>query len=250
LTASPYDHPELYDLAAPANLLADAFYLDEARRRRGAVLDLASGTGRFSIPLAQAGIEVVGGDISPAMLTQARRRAAEVPINIPFLQMDMRDFDLPDHRVGLIFIAANSILHLQQDSDFRRCFRAIARHLAPGGAFVFDAFVPSPHFLERDSQKRYLNGRFVHGRLGDVIWEETSTFDPATRLSHVTWYWSTATDRDFLSSSLQLRQIFPEEWPALLESGGLRLTSRFGGFDRSPFDVHSFQQVCICEAAE
>ncbi len=126
-------------------------------------------------------------------------------------------------------------------------FAAASAQSTPGGALAFDAFVPSPHFLERKPGQRFVNGRFAHGKLGEVIWEESSSFDPATHLSHVTWYWSTPTDADFLTSSLQLRQIYPEEWPALLASGGLHLTACYGGFDRRPFDTQSFHQICVCE---
>ena len=60
--ATLYDKPELYELAAPANPLAEN--IEEARRRGGAVLDLACGSGRYTIPLARSGLEVVGGDLS------------------------------------------------------------------------------------------------------------------------------------------------------------------------------------------
>jgi 2-polyprenyl-3-methyl-5-hydroxy-6-metoxy-1,4-benzoquinol methylase len=62
--ADLYDHPDLYDLVMVRNAAAEAFYAEEARKRGGAVLELACGSGRFTIPLAQLGIKVVGGDIS------------------------------------------------------------------------------------------------------------------------------------------------------------------------------------------
>src|SRR5262245_28969077 len=110
--ANLYDLTDLYDLAAPADPVAETFYLLEARRRGGAVLDLACGTGRFTIPLARSGLEVVGGDLSPSMLERARAKAAAASVGIDFVEMDMREFDLAGRRFGLVIIAANSLLHL------------------------------------------------------------------------------------------------------------------------------------------
>src|SRR5215475_101302 len=75
--ATLHDKPELYELAAPANPLAETFYIEEGRRRGGAVLDLACGSGRYTIPLARSGLEVVGGDLSPSMLKRARTKATQ-----------------------------------------------------------------------------------------------------------------------------------------------------------------------------
>ena len=69
-----YNEPDLYDLVMSANPLADAFYLKEARQRRGAVLELACGSGRFSIPLVKAGVQLVGVDLS--------RQCWDVPVRM------------------------------------------------------------------------------------------------------------------------------------------------------------------------
>jgi SAM-dependent methyltransferase len=242
-----YDWPELYDLVMPANPMAQAFFLNEACRRGGAVLELACGSGRFTIPLARSGIEVIGGDISAAMLRRGREQSAAAGAHVSFIQMDMKDFDLGGRRFGLILIAANSILHLHDIDDFRRCFHAVARHLAPGGAFVFDAFVPSMQILARKPAERHLVGHFTHDRMGQVKLEETTDYDAASQVNRGTWYWSTSSELDMLVMPVHLRQLFPQELPLLLQSGGFRLAARYGDFDRRPFDAQSRRQVCVCE---
>lgn len=74
---SLYDRPVLYDLMVPRDPILERFYVGTARERGGRVLDPACGSGRLTIPLAQAGLEVVGGDLSPEMLARARRHAIE-----------------------------------------------------------------------------------------------------------------------------------------------------------------------------
>lgn len=242
-----YDQPEFYDLVMGANPLAEACYLQEARRRGGAVLDLACGSGRFSIPLAGSGLEVVGADLSAAMLRRARDGAVAVNAPMTFVQLDMRDFTLAGRQFGLILIAGNSVQHLHDADDFRRCFQAVARHLAPGGALVFDAFVPSLRILSRNPTERHLVGTFPHDRLGPITLEETTSYDQVTQVNYGTWFWSAPARPDFMTMPLHLRQLFPQELPLLVAQGGLKLAARFGDFDRRPFDQRSRRQVCVCE---
>jgi SAM-dependent methyltransferase len=243
-----YDYPEFYDLVMRQNPSAEVFYLDEARRCGGPILELGCGSGRFSIPLARSGLEVVAGDLSPAMLHRARASAKGV--DVEFIELDMREFELPKRKFGLIFIAANSIMHLYNANEFRQCFQTIARHLAPGGALAFDAFVPDVRMLARDPDHRHPVGHFTHDQLGEVILEETTDYDAADQINRGTWYWSTRTKSDFLVTPLHMRQLFPQELPLIIEAGGLRLVARYGDFDRSPFQSRSRRQVCVCEVAE
>ena len=53
------------------------FYVDEALASGGPVVELAVGTGRIAVPIARAGIDVIGVDSSPAMLAVARAAAGE-----------------------------------------------------------------------------------------------------------------------------------------------------------------------------
>ena len=92
-------------------------------------------------------------------------------------------------------------------------------------------------------------GTFSHARLGPVTVEETIAYDPTTHISRADWYWSTDTQKDFRHTRLDLRQIYPQELPLLLELCHLQLRDRFGDFTRSPFVKESFRQVCVAVAA-
>jgi ubiquinone/menaquinone biosynthesis C-methylase UbiE len=242
-----YDIPELYDLVMLPNAATEAFYAEEAGKRGGVVLELACGSGRFTIPLAQLGIKVVGSDISEAMLQRARAKATTVGVDIDFRQADMRDAVLPDQSVGLILIAANSLLHLHDIEDLRRCLQAARRQLTAGGALVFDVFVPSVQILARKPDERHLIGHFAHNRYGEIRLEETTDYNPSTQVNRATWFWSTTDRKDFLITRLHLRQLFPQEVPLLIEAAGLRLVARYGGFARDRFDQHSQRQLYVCE---
>jgi SAM-dependent methyltransferase len=244
---SLYDRPDLYDLMAPRAPTLERFYVEIASERGGPILDLACGSGRLTIPLAKAGLQVTGGDLSAKMLERARRSADAQAVELDLVQLDMRDFDLKGRTFDTIIVAMNSVLHLHGLDDFRCFFRSIARHLSPTGRLVFDAFMPNVATLGCDPNQRQLVGRAVHDTLGNVTVEETRKYDPLTQISHVNWYWSTEMTKDFWTTFLQMRVIFPQEMSLLIATDGLHLVERFGDFDRSPFVASSPRQVCVCE---
>lgn len=243
---SLYDRPDLYDLMAPRDPILERFYVETARERGGRVLDLACGSGRLTIPLAQAGLEVVGGDLSPEMLARARRHAEAQAVSLDLVQLDMRDFDLKGRTFDTVIVAMNSVLHLHSPDDFNGFFRSVGRHLSPQGRLVFDAFLPDIAMLNSDPDQRQLIGTVVDDALGAITIEETASYDPLAQIRHVDWYWSSETEKDFWKVPLRMRSIFPQEMPLLIASGGLRLVERFGEFDRSPLAAGSRRQICVC----
>jgi SAM-dependent methyltransferase len=243
-----YSDAELYDLVAPASVEMQRFYVDTAGGPGRTVLDLACGTGRFSVPLVESGAEVTGGDLSATMLERARASAAGHGVDIKFVQLDMREFEL-DTRFDSVVIAANSLMHLHTHEDFARCFSTVRRHLKPKGKLLFDVFVPSPALLILAPGQRQHVNTFTHPSLGQVAIEETISYEPISQVSHVEWYWSTPTSQDFRRTPLKLRQIYPQELPLLLSLGGLNLRDRYGDFAFGPIHASSRHQVCVSVAA-
>jgi SAM-dependent methyltransferase len=223
---SLYADPSLYDLVIPAGS-SEKFYLSEAEKRgKGPVLELACGTGRVAIPLARAGQEMVGVDVSPAMLAKAAEKAAAAGVCLTLIEGDMRHLNLGDRRFPLIFITENSFLHLHTTEDFAACLAGVRRYLAPDGVFIFDIFVPGLHILGRDPKQRFLIGRFQDPTRGEITVEETTDYDAGTQIIRSTWYWSTPAQPDFRVTPLNLRQIFPMELPLLIEASGFDMKVR------------------------
>jgi len=129
-------------------------YLALAARAGGAVLELAAGTGRLAVPLAEAGHEVTAVDIDPAMLARLRRRAAAagdaVAGRLTVVEGDLLDLRLDGARpFALAFIALNSLFLLASRDAQRQAFRSMAGHLAPGGLAVADVWLPDADDLAR-----------------------------------------------------------------------------------------------------
>lgn len=182
------------------------------------------------------------------MLARARNALTGKGLDARLIEGDMRSLDL-DEQFDTAVIAANSLMHLHTAEDIASAFSAIRAHLAPGGRLAFDIFVPSARLLNLPPESREPVGTFLHPQLGGVTVEETIVYDPITQISRSDWYWSTAKERDFRRTRLDLRQIYPQELPLLLDMGGLKLAERFGDFDRAPLTANSFRQVCIAVRA-
>jgi len=128
-----------YEAWNPGSGRETAWYLRHAREAGGKVLELACGTGRLVAALAEDGHEVVGLDLSPAMLDRARERVAALPpevrARIRLVRADMADFHL-DERFALAVIADNSFREVETREALLRCLRCVRMHLAPGGRLL------------------------------------------------------------------------------------------------------------------
>ena len=124
-----------------AHMTADiAFYSQLAVQAGGPLVGVAIGNGRVAIPVAHAtGQRVLGIDSSPAMLAQARARAAEAGVQLDLREGDMRDLVL-DEPAALIYCPFRALLHLPTWNDRRRTFERVAASLRPGGRFAWNAF--------------------------------------------------------------------------------------------------------------
>jgi len=209
-----------------AQMTADvAFYVGLARAADGPLVELAVGNGRVAIPVAQAtGQRVIGIDSSPAMLGQARARAAQAGVDLDLREGDMRDLAL-DEPAGLIYCPFRALLHLPAWADRRRTFERVAVSLRPQGRFAWNALAfdhniaahldgqrqeePVPHTL------RYSVGE---NRI-DI------TRDDGARSS---LWWATK-----------------NEWLGLLDVAGLEVEALYGGFAHEPFTGDSTEYVFV-----
>jgi SAM-dependent methyltransferase len=135
--ADVYDqwYADLGDTGALVELVARLAHRSGGDR----VLELGVGTGRVAIPLADAGLRVIGVDASAAMLD--RLNAADPHGRVEVVHGDMVD-DLPSGPFDVVLVAYNTLFNLPDAPRQRACIAAIAERLAPQGSLVLEAFVP------------------------------------------------------------------------------------------------------------
>ena len=114
----------------------------EAAARGEAVLELGCGTGRVTIPMAQAGAKMTGLDSAAAMLDLARTKSAAAGVDVRWVQGDMAAFET-EETYGLVAIPFRSFLHLITDQEQKGCLEAIRRHLRPEGRLALNFYVPA-----------------------------------------------------------------------------------------------------------
>jgi SAM-dependent methyltransferase len=211
---------ELYDPWSRGVVEDVAFYVEEAGRAGGPVVELAVGTGRIAVPTAAAGIEVIGVDSSPRMLEVCSARAEAAGV-AELLDLRLGELAEPPvkERVGLVTCPFRSYLHLHDDEARLRALRAARELLEPGGRLVFDVFAPSADDIAE-----------THGRW---LEREPGIFERAE--------WDSRVRRLTLSvrgesgeTSFVLAWLGNDEWRALLERAGLQVIGCYGWFDRRP----------------
>ncbi len=252
-----YASGEEYD-AMHGGLTADIpFYVEEAQRAGSPVLELACGTGRVLIPIAQAGVRIWGLDMTPAMLSRAEDKISalppEVQERIALRPGDMRDFDL-EERFGLVIIPARSFLHLLTVEDQIKALENIRRHLHPGGRLILNFFQPSiptiaAHMVPTGSALKYFR-EWTDPQVGQrVVCWDTRAYNAATQIIDETRILDVVDsdgqviDRQY--RSLKLRWIYRYEFEHLLARTGFEVEALYGDFVRAPFDEGSAEMVWI-----
>jgi SAM-dependent methyltransferase len=202
---------------------------------RGPVLELAIGTGRIALPLAARGIRVDGVDISPAMIAQLRAKPGGDAIAVTL--GNFADVPVPG-TYRMIFVVWNTLFNLLTQEDQVRCFANVADHLTDDGTFVVEAFVPA--FLYRLRNDQYVE---VEAIRVDEVQLDVLRHDRATQRieeNHVSL--SSAGVR--LNPVVQ-RYAWPSELDLMARIVGLRLKSRWGGWNREPFNSTSSTHVSV-----
>lgn len=186
----------LYDLDLSEDPGDVELFVALARRTGGPIVELAAGSCRLAIPLAEAGHRVVGVDIDEAMLERGRARAREagraVAERIELIKADMVEAGT-DPRViaggpyGLAILGLNSILILTTPDRQRAVFDSMARLLAPGGLAVVDTWLPVPIDLAAFDGRLSLDWLRTDPETGaDVTKTSAAWYDPTRRIVTLT----------------------------------------------------------------
>jgi SAM-dependent methyltransferase len=222
LSASPYDPiARVYDPWSASVTEDVEFYVEEAKASGGPVVELAVGTGRIAVPVAKAGIRVIGVDASAGMLEVARGYAAAEGVAE---LLDLRHGDLREppvsERVPLVLIPFRSLLHMTTEEDRLRALTAARELLLPGGRLVFDVFAPGREDIEET------HGRWLEREPGIF---ERADWDENERTLTL------SVRRGEEASTMLLAWLSPPEWRRLLDRAGFDVEAQYGWFDRRPF---------------
>lgn len=228
-TAASYDEssafmfePEVLDPAV--DLLAEL-------AGQGAALELAIGTGRVAIPLTDRGVPVSGIELSQPMADQLHRKRADVPVVVG---------DMATARVegefSLVYVVWNSIGNVRTQAEQVATFRNAARHLAPGGRFVVELWVPGIRRFPpgQDAVPFHVGRRHVG----------FDTYDMTTQqgTSH---HYHRHDDGTVTYGESNFRYIWPAECDLMAQLAGMELEQRVADWHGAPFTNDSESHVSV-----
>lgn len=255
------DRPDAVTAAALARLydldLTDDpgdldLYLALADRADGPILELAVGTGRLAVPLAEAGHDVTGVDLDPAMLDRARARvhgtAAEGHLTL--VEADIVGLRLPDAgRYGLAFIALNSILVLPTRKAQRAAIVALADHLAPGGLAVVDVWLPDAEDLARFDGRIILEWPRLDPETGAIVTKtDTAQHDAASASVTLTTIFEEGRQGEPTRRWLRrdrLRLVSADDLRDFAGEAGLTVETIAGSYDMGPMGPGSERAILL-----
>ncbi|HEX6953009.1 MAG TPA: class I SAM-dependent methyltransferase [Gaiellaceae bacterium] len=190
----------------------------------GGALELAIGTGRIAVPLAERGVRVAGIDLSPDMVAELRSKTSEIPVEIG---------DMTTARVegtfSLVYIVFNSINNVTTQDGQVDVFANAAAHLDPGGRFVVEVGVPNTRPLE------------VFDLTDTHVGVDELDFATQRLVSH---HFSLV-EGGWRRMSVPFRSVSPAELDLMARLAGMELQERWADWDRTPFTAESTKHVSV-----
>jgi SAM-dependent methyltransferase len=222
LAASSYDAiAELYDPWSRSVTEDVPFYVAEARKAGGPIVELGVGTGRIAVPTAAAGVAVIGVDSSAGMLEICRRQARAAGVE-ELVDLRLGDLASPpvSERVRLVTCPFRAYLHLQDEDARLAAFGAARELLVPGGRLIFDVFAPRRDDIDET------HARWIEREPGIF---ERADWDEATRTLVLSVRGESG------ETTMRLKWLPAPEWRRTLERAGFEVERVYGWFDYRPY---------------
>jgi SAM-dependent methyltransferase len=242
-------YARFYDLDL-GNVDEDLFMIRQFARRSGSpILELGCGTGRALLPLARDGHQVVGVDVSPAMLEIARQKLAAESLagRVSLVEQDMRYLDV-EGRFNLIFSAINSFSHLLTTGEQISALEKARQHLAPGGLLLLDLFNPDLGRLLEFRGQIALDEIIRDPDGQRLLRFRSETVDLVRQVIHVTYVIDRVDDQGCVERTIfpfDMRYLFRYELELLLLNAGFEVEAIYGSYDLDDLSESSPSMIAV-----
>ncbi len=247
---------QLYDVSVPDWPGEIDFYLglaEPVKASEGSVLEIACGTGRVALRLAQQGLRVIGIDLALEMLRIARKKSTGMA-NIHWIQADMRAFRL-SQQFGLVILPGHSFQFMLTPADQVTCLERLRRHLEPGGMLVIH--MDHQDFSWLGTLRAGKGGKFEPA--GEVTDPHTGQrvcisrawwYQPATQTASATTVWEVLSPNGQVldrweRGPVQLHCGFRHEMEHLFARAGLRVEAVYGDFLGNKLTDESSEMIWV-----
>jgi SAM-dependent methyltransferase len=234
------------------------FWQRVAAEAKGPVLELGCGTGRVSIPLARAGVNLVGIDRSAPMLARALARTPRTPrtprtsgtLRTParpsFVRGDIRALPFAQRGFAMVLAPYGILQSLIRERDLGATLESVARVIRPGGTFGIDLVPDVPNWREYKN-KVQLKGTMRGGVSLTLV--ESVRQDPKRRL---TTFEQRYIERRGVKTKehafeLTFRTLSVSQMARRLESAGFRVGSVLGDYGGRPWDARADVWIILAQ---
>jgi ubiquinone/menaquinone biosynthesis C-methylase UbiE len=205
----------------------------------GPVLELGCGTGRVSLPLARAGVNLVGIDRSAQMLdrVQARILKSSAPTILTALRLvrgDIRQLPFEDETFPTVIAPYGILQSLIRPRDLTATLASVARVVARGGTFGIDLVPDVPKWREYENRVQ-LRGR---ARGAQITLTEPVRQDPKQHLTtfEQTYVERRGTDTREHRFDLTFRTLTVRQMTGQRERAGFRVDAVLGDYRGRAWD--------------
>lgn len=226
------------------------FFLGEARKCQGKVLEVGCGTGRLTIPMLRAGVRVVGFDPVPEMLQRLEKRAQAAGVAPDLSCQSMQDFKY-DEQFNLIIAPFRVFNHCLDQATQRLTLERFYEHLAPGGRLILATFLPDPELITTASNVLQYMTTVTHPDTGRAVvcWHFNAEIDFINQIRTDVWVFEELDGEHRVLRKaylpLTIRWVYPSEMALLLRLAGFNKLELYGGFKYQPLDDSCHEQVWI-----
>jgi SAM-dependent methyltransferase len=237
MAGSPYDHiADVYDVFVQTD--ADIpFFLTEAGKTSGEILELMAGTGRVTLPLARAGARLTAVDNSAEMLSLLRDKLASEELKADVQQMDVRGLRF-SRRFDLILIPFHAFAELTCEDDQRQTLNGIYAHLEEGGRFICALHNPPVRLRSADGQLKLI-GSYPHPEGKLLVWLRQA-YDPRRKLVDIAEFFEFYSPTGEMTSRrlLEMSASFVEkvQFERLILDAGFKVLALYGDYQYAYFD--------------
>ena len=236
---------EFYDL-----IYSDAydlqFYLNEAKKANGTVLEVACGTGRIYLELLKQNIDITGIDLSQKMLNVLLKKAKNLGLEPKISKGDMRNVNLKK-KFKLIFLPYRSFLHMLTDEDRKTALKNFKKHLDSGGKLILHTYNPSKYELELTKGFHHLEAEQLKAPDGSSYQLDWYLdYDDQKKIAHYKIE-ITHKNNEKNAFEMDISHISTEQMNSLLKECGFKEIKTYCGFDYGFVDANCKELIWIAK---
>lgn len=255
---SMYEHiARYYDLSHDRLVDDIPFILDLAATTAGPVLEIGCGSGRLLVPLARAGYDVTGIDLSPEMLARAELRLAAEPPDVRamvrLVRADVKSLVLNEAETfGLIVFGHNTFMHLDE-AGAGTALKRLRPLLRTDGRLFIDVANPVLLSMAADDPDFELEDVLEDRSNGETIRQYTAYEGiSGEQAVDVTWVYEadgaeagSGEGSKRTKARLRYFYLYPHQYDLLLTLTGYRLLALQGDYAGGPFDEDSERLILL-----